>query len=281
MNKISIGTAQFGMEYGISNVNGQTTYKEMKYILNSAYENNIYSVDLSDSYGDSLFKIKKYNKMNKKEEWLFNFKIKNLKNLKLQFKKIENKILYKPDCLMLHNFKNFKNISHLNDIYYNNDFKIGYSLYNIEELDLLIENDIKFDRIQIPFNLFDKRFNDNEKLVFLKKNKIEIHARSVFLQGLFFLSNTNIAAHFPDLNKLIYEISENLSFKKFKLYELSLIWVLSHKYIDKAVIGFESHNQFMDIINFVNNITYNQELIKQLEGIRVDDLNILLPYNWN
>ena len=62
--------------------------------------------------------------------------------------------------------------------------KIGVSLYeNSEAISVLDNYDLDF--IQLPFNLLIIKVKKKIYLKFIKK-KIEIHARSIFLQGLFF-----------------------------------------------------------------------------------------------
>src|SRR5690606_27725649 len=68
--------------------------------------------------------------------------------------------------------------------------KIGYSLYNPEQLEKLLKLGLQPDIIQVPFSLLDRKFEPYLKE--LKSNNVEIHCRSVFLQGLYFL----------DLNKI-------------------------------------------------------------------------------
>ena len=51
----------------------------------------------------------------------------------------------------------------------------------------------KPDVIQLPFNVFDNRFQVTGKLKKLKRLKVEIHARSIFLQGLFFKDVKNLS----------------------------------------------------------------------------------------
>ena len=45
--KIALGTAQFGMDYGITNNSGQISKDEAKLILAKAYSNNIEFIDSS------------------------------------------------------------------------------------------------------------------------------------------------------------------------------------------------------------------------------------------
>ena len=61
-DKLSIGTAQFGMNYGINNKDGEVNQNEIKRILDFAYINDIKSLDAAKSYGQSESKIGQYIK---------------------------------------------------------------------------------------------------------------------------------------------------------------------------------------------------------------------------
>ena len=62
--------------------------------------------------------------------------------------------------------------------------KIGASIYSNNEIKYLLKN-YKMSIIQLPSNIFDRRLKNLGWEKILKKNKIEIHVRSIFLQGLF------------------------------------------------------------------------------------------------
>ena len=62
--------------------------------------------------------------------------------------------------------------------------KLVFSLYDINQLQYLLDNRVEFDILQFPYNLFDRQFD--VYLSQLKQSGVEIHTRSVFLQGLFF-----------------------------------------------------------------------------------------------
>ena len=51
--KLALGTAQFGMDYGVSNILGQVQFSEVKQILREAELNNIDTLDTAMVYGES------------------------------------------------------------------------------------------------------------------------------------------------------------------------------------------------------------------------------------
>ena len=65
--------------------------------------------------------------------------------------------------------------------------KIGFSIYGPEELEQLWMR-YRPDIIQAPFNIFDQRLKTSGWLEKLHNNNVEIHVRSIFLQGLLLMN---------------------------------------------------------------------------------------------
>ena len=91
-------------------------------------------------------------------------------------------------CLMFHNteiIKDKKKITNL--INYVKEKlkirKIGISVYSPNEVRRVMKF-FKPDIIQFPINIFDQSFLEKNFLFHLSKKGIELHARSIFLQGL-------------------------------------------------------------------------------------------------
>ena len=53
ISKISIGTAQFGLDYGISNQRGKVPFSDVENIIELAYSRGIDKLDTASAYGKS------------------------------------------------------------------------------------------------------------------------------------------------------------------------------------------------------------------------------------
>ncbi|MDF1875753.1 aldo/keto reductase, partial [Sulfurimonas sp. SAG-AH-194-I05] len=53
LSKLSLGTVQFGLDYGISNNSGQPSQKDVDNIVQYVYDNNINCFDTAQAYGNS------------------------------------------------------------------------------------------------------------------------------------------------------------------------------------------------------------------------------------
>lgn len=288
ISKLILGTVQFGLEYGINNTTGIPTKQNLKSILDLAYENGINILDTAEAYGDSQQKIGEYhnNSANK-----FNIITKFNSISKEYPKRIIDRVYQNLEilnvdklyCYMFHSFKDFENYFEI----YRKDLlflinrgiidKIGVSLYTNNEL----ESVLKFDEIslvQLPFNLLD---NDKKRGVFLKKAKlkgIEIHTRSVFLQGLFFKKTSELGDKIKPLESYLRSLND-LCDKDYKINDLALNYACNKKYIDRVLIGVDNVFQLKaNIASEKRNI--QKEILKKIEAIDVKEIELLNPSNW-
>ncbi len=285
MTKIALGTVQFGLNYGISNQKGKITDKEVSEILKLALTNGIDTLDTAQKYGDSEEKI---GKALVKTPYPFKIISKLDPECKLHIedsylRTLEKLGLYKLYGFLIHDFNILKED---NKIW--NSFlqlkkqgrvdKIGVSLYYPEELEYLLNNHIDVDLVQLPYSIFDRRFENYFRN--LSDNNIELHVRSVFLQGLVFIDPMNLQDKFLKIKTKITHLN-NLS----KIYEIPisaicLNFALLNNSIDRVIIGIESvKNLEANILaqKFGNKVS---KIYNQLLSFREDDERIILPSNW-
>jgi len=131
---------------------------------------------------------------------------------------------------------------------------IGVSLYNLSELKLVTKK-FNFDIVQIPVNIFDRRFLNNNVIKKLKKKGVKIIARSIFLKGV--LLEEKISKFFYKWKKIF--IAWNYWHKNRKQSKLQtcLNFIHNQKFIDKIIVGFNNHDQLKEVIKLSKNITKN------------------------
>jgi hypothetical protein len=153
--------------------------------------------------------------------------------------------------------------------------KIGVSIYDHEQLQMIINN-FDIDLVQLPFNILDNRLVDSGVLSLLDKLNVEIHARSVFLQGLLLMTKQNRPKQFDPWESIWKLWHEWLNDNKITALEATIRHVISVPEITKVLVGVNSKDQLRDIIEVSDG-----NLPSIPEGILTNDLNLLNPVNWS
>jgi aryl-alcohol dehydrogenase-like predicted oxidoreductase len=276
--KIALGTAQFGLDYGISNSIGKTSPEETTKILDTAFNHGIDILDTAQVYGDSesvlgschgnRFKI--ITKINPADGYKRSAQQLIQQSLqKLNLDKIYGMLFHSASSAIQNprivtELKELKGLGIIE--------KVGYSVYTPDELNELIKLYGHPDIIQIPFNLLDQRFEEIAQD--LHNNGVEVHTRSTFLQGLFFKSTEELPEFFqpviPYLKELKYTFPD-----KGQLARVLLSHSLSQDFIDYVVLGVNNDHQLQE--NLKTSGACLDDFPRQLNTIPG---NILLPYLW-
>lgn len=281
MSKIVIGTVQFGLSYGINNKVGQVDKLEVMKILGVAHDFGIRTLDTAYVYGNSEevlgqvnasdnFKIvSKYPQCNEPVEMMFNKSL-----LRLHTKKLYAYIAHDFDTIAndLDRWKEFEALKKENKIE-----RIGFSLYNVKQLQFLWDNDICFDILQFPYNIFDRQFEPFfDKL---KQKKVEIHIRSVFLQGLFFKNTESLGEKINVLKPYLVKLQSYCKDNNITIEQLTLNYVLSKDKIDGVLMGVDSKEQLQTNLSKLN-YTISSKDIDFVNSIIVEEKEMLNPVNW-
>jgi len=283
VNKLALGTVQFGMKYGINNFVGVPNDREVSNILDFAYKNGIQTLDTAIAYGNSQERLGKL--LNDSFQIISKFSgICNYTDLDNELTKSLN--LLKTNNIygfMFHNsndlIENPKLWNFLEKLKKSEKIKkIGFSIYNKKELNDILNLGLIPDLVQLPYSILDRRLENS--IIKLKNLGVEIHARSVFLQGLYFKKTNNLPRKLlplkPYLKKLKIICNEN----NISISQLALNFVKQNKNIDKIVIGSDSVIQLKENISV---ITYNlnPNIIEFVKKINVKEKELLNPVNWN
>ncbi len=282
--KITLGTVQFGLDYGINNSAGQVKPDEVSAILDYAYQSGVRSLDTSYAYGNSESVLGEYNSIypgrfdiitkipeNKlTTQTILRQSLERLKTDKIYGYMVHNFSFFASNKEIFEDMKRLKNEGFIR--------KIGFSLYYPHELDYLIENNYIFDIIQIPYNLFDRRFEPYFPK--LKELGVEIYVRSVFLQGLVFKKPDQLTGLFTKIKDKISFIHKTAADLNTSVSSVCLNFAALNRYIDRIVIGVDTVTQLKENIKELNEAAKIKPVIESLEFVRETDEDVLLPFNW-
>jgi aryl-alcohol dehydrogenase-like predicted oxidoreductase len=289
MNKLSLGGAQFGMSYGISNNNGKILESELQKIFELAKKYSVNKIDTAINYGDSETTIGYFAD----DSFKITTKVARLTNLKNDIKSFlieevtQSLSRLKKKCihaLLLHDASDmlgeksdevYKALASLKELGLIN--KIGISIYSPDSLTSIFAK-YSFDIVQAPVNLFDRRLERSGWLKKLKDMGVEIQARSVFMQGLLLMNRKDLPIYFAKWTEH-FNTWFSLNKKDPSLaLQACLSYPLSLKYLDHIVVGVASYNNLLEIFEASKQI---HEYDTKYDSSEINDLDLIDPRRWN
>tara|TARA_B110000967_G_C18778868_1_gene507169 strand:- start:57 stop:920 length:864 start_codon:yes stop_codon:yes gene_type:complete len=284
--KIALGTVQFGTHYGIANTNGQVNRSEAEKILAYAKNSGVNTIDTAIAYGSSEeclgeVGVDGYQVVSKLPEIPDDYG-----NLKLWFdsqvhrsletlgvKKLSGLLLHRPSQLFDPDKKELWDLL----LQLKSDGvveKVGFSIYTPNELDKLWDS-FKPDLVQAPYNVFDRRLDESGWLQRMSEENVEVHIRSIFLQGLLLMGEGKRPEKFSKWRSLWCQWDDWLSGNEIEPVQAAVSFALSDKRISRVVVGVDSLEQFKNIISAANNIGQFPE------SFRITDTRLLNPSEWS
>lgn len=273
INKIIIGTANFIKGYGVLSKHQSISKSEIANISKILIREIVCTFDTALSYGDVLSILPR--EIVAKAKIICKFSVQdNFDEVYSQFrKKLEIYDLKNYVGILVHDI-DVLDLGKKNEL---REFikllkeekiseKVGVSVYTEDDVSRF--NQIMTPEIiQVPLSPINQTFNTKKFINFVKKHSIEVHARSLFFQGLLFLESLP-----DDLNHLKQPWEKYVTLaNKYDIskIELLLAWANSLKWIDHWVLGIFSARDLQEIIqsaakakdNYIPNafITLEQE----------------------
>jgi len=287
--KLALGTAQFGLNYGVSNTSGQVGILEVSAILKEAKKYNINTLDTAAVYGNSesvLGKvgISQFNVVTKLPpipKGVSNINLWVNSQVKLSLNKmcvdsISSLLLHRSsDLFEVSKRQLFDSLCELKD---NGVIKkIGVSIYDPDELDALESYDIKIDAVQAPFNILDRRLETSGWLEKLNRTGIELHSRSVFLQGLLLQEKNQRSPYFNKWDGYFKRLDEWINDTNQTMLGAALNFPYSYEKINKIIVGVQNKSQLTEVISSI----YQYSQLSIPDELRIDDPMLINPTNWN
>lgn len=286
--RLALGTVQFGLPYGIANLVGQVTRVEAQAMLQLAFESGIDTLDTAIGYGESETCLG--------EVGVKNFKIvTKLPSLPTNCRDIAGWIQGQTSasmvrlsvehlhCLLLHRSEDllgsngkllYRTLMQLKDR--GQLGKLGVSIYSPAELDAITKL-FDLDLVQAPFNLIDQRLHSSGWLDRLKSMGIEVHTRSVFLQGLLLMPQAAIPRQFARWGALWYRWHKWLFENNASAVQACLAFPLAFEGVDRVVVGADNAKQLAQIVD----ASVSPPPLAKLPNLQSDDVDLINPACWS
>lgn len=284
--KLALGTAQFGLDYGVNNAIGQVTMDEAKKMLFLSIQKGITHIDTAIAYGQSEMVLgsigmKGFDIVTKipgfpshtigVEEWL-NDQVESSFS-RLGITSIYAILLHRPiDLLGNYGARLYSTLQMLKDK--GKVQKVGISIYSPDELMPLLSK-FSLDLVQAPYNLIDRRLSESGWLNRLNEMGIEVHTRSAFLQGLLLMNPTSIPEKFRPWAQIWNDWDKWITSAGVTRLQACLSLPLKTIGIHHVVVGADNLNQLKQILDCVE----NEETLKYPE-LSCNDERLINPANW-
>jgi aryl-alcohol dehydrogenase-like predicted oxidoreductase len=257
--RLALGTAQFGMPYGVANQVGQITLSEAKKILQFASDHGIDVLDTAISYGESEIRLgqvgiqdfKVVTKIpaipigcNNITEWASEQITDSMSRLGV--KSLYGLLLHRSEDLLSSNGK----LLYETLLKFKDDGKaqkLGVSIYSPHELDN-IDNIFNIDLVQTPFNIVDQRLHLSGWLDRLQTRGIEVHTRSVFLQGLLLMRPSDRPSKFKRWSAFWSKWDAWIEQTGITPLSACIRFACTFPQISRLVVGVDSIEQLQEIL---------------------------------
>ncbi len=294
--KLCLGTVQQGLEYGINNKYGKPSKEYSQKIFYEAVKHGITMFDTARAYGDAELLLGEYLKEhgNRNEIKIISKLRPNIlegcKDIydticrecegtlkRIGVESLDGYLLHTPEYIR--DPKVVSALLKLKEEGYASH--IGVSIYNIEDGDVAI-NTGAVDYIQLPFSIFDQRGKNSGFLRRAKEAKITVFARSIFLQGLYFMD----AGSLPEKGKRAEPMLRNweliLEERHANREEVLIEFVKQSKEIDYLVFGVDTVEQLQRDISVFESESKLDETIWNIIGEKFSDVeeSIIIPSLW-
>lgn len=292
--KLGLGTVQFGLNYGISNEKGQTPLQEVRDILVEAQGRGIRVLDTAALYGASEQVL---------GEALDNFNEEAGFSIVTKTSKCQKAVVEQDDVELL-NTTFHQSLAHLKrksvygllmhqakdllipggDRLYHALLElkakgmvqnVGVSIYSVEELEETLER-YSIDLIQLPLNVLDQRLIEQGTLAHIKRQGIEIHVRSAFLQGLLLMPVHRIPSYFDNIRPLLKAYHADLEEQGATLVQGAFSFIASLPEVDNIICGVNDVHQLKELIKAAQSPAVQIDYRKY----SVKDVSILNPALW-
>lgn len=265
-SSLCIGTAQFGQEYGITNKESAVDEKRAELIFKMANENGINTVDTAQDYGESekiigrcrsiskdfkiITKLKKIElekyKRNEILNMLNKMQERSLRNLRRE--KLEGLLIHDPK--MIRGDKGSEVVEWLKEQKESGKVrKIGVSIYEMKDI---TEQHMEWiDIIQAPYSIYDQRImlGKSKLKEMIKRGEIELHARSIYLQGIILERTEKLPKFLTEELKVHHERLHTYAKRNsVTTMDIAIKFIQRNPLISKAVIGIANSRQLGEIV---------------------------------
>ncbi|CAG5018515.1 hypothetical protein DYBT9275_06017 [Dyadobacter sp. CECT 9275] len=299
-SQLTLGTVQLGMNYGISNEAGQPGLEERSKMLKLTVASGINTFDTARQYGNSeevlgefiqnsaggkglnlvsKFKIHSQNLSHPERAWQEVYASVRQSLTALGIAKLPVCLLHKGEEPVREVMKVLPEM--IRRLKAEGMIDIGgISAYFPEDIPWFSEED-EIIAAQIPLNIFDQRLIKNGGLSQLEKAGKLVFVRSVFLQGLFFMSPDHLSGRLYAAKPHLVQLAEFAEKAEMSIAQLAFTFVRDLPGVSSIVFGAVNETQIRENLELLRSKSVHPELLGQISAAFSDiPEDIVTPGRW-
>jgi aryl-alcohol dehydrogenase-like predicted oxidoreductase len=288
--RLALGTVQFGLPYGVANSQGQVSYDQAESMIGAMRAVGIDTIDTAIAYGEAetvlgRIGVSGFRLVSKVpalcdptlpvDDWVVAQVEASLERLHVP--RLGGLMLHEPDDLLgPHGSDLARGLKRARDMGLTD--RIGLSVYSPEQLAAVVDL-LPLEILQIPFNVFDRRFVETGWLDRLVADDVEVHARSVFLQGLLLMPSDSVPSKFAPFRSMMdgwhsWLAGDDAAGRS--TVQACLAHVASYAGISRLVVGADSLAQLQVIIEAASAAP-----LRAPESLSSPATPLINPAQWN
>lgn len=292
--KLAVGTAQFGLDYGVANTAGKLAEETVRGIIEAALDTGADLFDTAPAYGDSEQVLGNClppgaGRIVTKTPHFHGDRITeaDLDATRLAFEQSLQQL--RRDAvhgLMVHNPRDLTKpgIDELVEmmVAWRDEGlveHIGASLYLPEQLETVLER-FPFDLVQAPFSLLDQRLLQQGLLQRCAAKGVEFHARSIFLQGFLLTAFDELPAWFSPYREIHASFEAFCEQNELTPLQAALAFVAGRDTVDQMICGVASLEQFADLLNAMGTLHTRDLSGVDFASMACNDDLLVSPNRW-
>lgn len=292
MTELGLGTAQFGMAYGVSNSVGCISAAHVAVILDRASAAGVRVLDTAAEYGRSEAVLGEvlpaghgFRIVTKTPHFPIGLDARAIaaravQGLETSLERLKQTSIY---GLLVHDAKAlagengealWNTLEHLRR--QGLIRKVGVSAYTGDEIDLIFAR-FTPDLVQVPLSVLDQRLLESGHLARLKAQGVEIHVRSVFLQGLLLMPASERHVYFRQFDRELAVYEAFLAQKELSALRCALAFIHSVPEVDAALIGVTSPEELQECVDALRSTPHQMDFA----GLACRKPGLLNPSLWD
>ena len=291
LSRLVLGTVQFGLPYGATNARGQVAVEEVGRILSAAFASGIRMLDTAPAYGDSeavlgrLSAGQKFHVISKTAPLPTDCSSAEANRLlragldcslhRLQTHSVDGLLLHQARLLaspLAATIVDFLLAARADG----RARRSGVSVYVGADIDRALAL-FTPDIVQLPYNVLDRRLSRSGHLALLKSKGVEVHARSLFLQGTLLVDPDKLPQPVRYAAAAFAAARAAARHHGLSRLALALAAGVAESCLDRLVLSVTLVTELDEILAAVHSLP---PVLPDLAALAIDDVNILDPSRW-